>query len=546
MPTIEGSKRDLEGLTGRKFTKEQLEEGLLFAKSELESLQGDAMKIEVKDTNRPDLWSLEGIARELRARIGKEKGLPKFKVKKGKVKLIIEKGVKKSRPLMVAAVVRGVKVSEDFLVQMVQLQEKVGLTYGRRRKETGIGLYDFDKLKPPIYYKGYKKREVKFAPLDFENEMFLDDILELHPKGKEYGHLISAYEYYPIVIDSAGVVASMPPIINSNYTGKVTEKTRNLFIEITGWNEEYVNVALNVIVAALAERGGKVEQVQVVDGRKKFWTPEFKEKEIAVEEELFRRISGEKWSRKEIVKLLEMARYKVQGKGKKLLCSYPAYRQDILHPVDVVEDAIISFGYNKFVPEEVKMPVRGCEREETVLQEKVRDVCVGMGLQEVMNFTLSSKEKQEGKMLLKGEGFVELANPMSAEWAIFRKSLVPEVLAFFGRNKNAEYPQKIFEVGKTLELDKRKETNVREPVKICIALSGRGFGFNEMKRYLDALCENMGWKHAVRKKECVSFKKGFCAEVKIGNKKGIIGEVSVEVLKNFGLEMPVSVIELEF
>lgn len=545
MPTIEGSKKDLEKLIGKKFSEKELEDVLIFAKSELDSIEGDAIKIEVKDTNRPDLWSMEGIARELRGRVGKERGLPKFKVKKGKVKLIIEKSVKKTRPLMVAAIVRNVKVDEEFLIQMIQLQEKIGLTYSRRRKEAGIGLYDFDKLTPPIYYKGFKPRELKFAPLEFENELFLDDILETHPKGQEYGHLISAYEYYPIIIDSKGLVASMPPIINSNYTGKITEKTKNIFIESTGFNEEYVNTALTIVATALEERGGTIEYVQVIDRGKKFWSPEFKGKKILVEEELFRKVSGENWSRKEIVKLLERARYNVKVKGKKLECEYASYRQDILHPVDVVEDAIISFGYNKLVPEEIKMPVRGSEQKETVLKETVRDVCIGMGLQEIMNFTLTSKEKQEGRMGLGEEEFVELANPMSSEWRIFRKSLVPEMLAFMGRNKNAEYPQRLFEVGKTLELDEKEETNVREPVKVCIALSEQKVEFNEIKRHLDALCENMNWKYEMKKVDHPSFKKGFCAEVKIGKRKGIVGIVSEKVLEKFGLEMPVSVMELE-
>ena len=77
MPTIEASKKDLERLIGKKFTIPGLEEALMYVKGELDGQDGDALKIDVKETNRPDLWSSEGIAREIKARIGKEKEIKK-------------------------------------------------------------------------------------------------------------------------------------------------------------------------------------------------------------------------------------------------------------------------------------------------------------------------------------------------------------------------------------------------------------------------------------------------------------------------------------
>ncbi|MBS3057697.1 MAG: hypothetical protein J4415_03670 [Candidatus Diapherotrites archaeon] len=163
------------------------------------------------------------------------------------------------RPCIAAAIARNVKISGDFIKQMVQLQEKVCLTFGRKRKEVAIGLYDFDVMKAPIYYKAFAPHELKFVPLEYKVEMDLDEILKEHPKGKEYAHLLKGCKKYPILIDSADVVASMPPIINSQATGKVTEKTRNLFVEVTGMRQETVNTALNVIASALAERNAKIE-----------------------------------------------------------------------------------------------------------------------------------------------------------------------------------------------------------------------------------------------------------------------------------------------
>ncbi|MDO8427705.1 MAG: phenylalanine--tRNA ligase subunit beta [Candidatus Diapherotrites archaeon] len=551
MPTIECSKKDLEKLIGKKFdSAEKLEQALQYAKGGIGSLEGDALKIEVQDANRPDLWSAEGIARELKARLGLETGLPKFKVKKSKVQLIIEKSVKKSRPYMVAALAKNVKITEEYLVQMIQLQEKVGLTYGRKRKEVGIGIYDLDKMKAPIYYKGIKPREIKFAPLEFERDLGLNEILELHPKGKEYGHLIKAFEYYPIVMDSTGTVCAMPPIINSNYTGKVTEKTKNLFIEVTGWNKEIVNIALNVMVAAVHDRGADIEAVEIVDEteKAKYFTPNFEPKKTKVKIEFINKLAGMNWSTKEIVKLLERARYNCTIKGKEILLEVPSYRQDLLHEADIVEDAVISYGYNNLEPKATEMNVVGKDLLETRLKEVIRSTCVGLQLQEVLTYNLTSKEKQVTKLglNLQKEIFAEIANPMSSEYAIFRKQIFPELLEFLGKNSRYEYPQNIFEIGKGLELDAKSETGVNEKNKICIIICGRNANFNEGKRHLQALSNSMNWDYELKKIEHSAFKPGLCAEIKIENRIGIIGELKESILKNFSIEMPACVIELEF
>ena len=140
MPTLDASKKDLERLAGKKFAKAELEEALEYVKSELDAQEKDALKIDCKETNRPDLWSTEGIARELRARLGKEKGIPPYRVNKGHVNVHVDKNLAEVRPFIACAVVKGVKIAEEFLVQMIQLQEKVGETFGRKRREAAIGL----------------------------------------------------------------------------------------------------------------------------------------------------------------------------------------------------------------------------------------------------------------------------------------------------------------------------------------------------------------------------------------------------------------------
>ncbi|MBN2067802.1 MAG: phenylalanine--tRNA ligase subunit beta [Candidatus Diapherotrites archaeon] len=553
MPNVNVSLKDMQKLIGRKLSLAEFSEAVLYAKGEVDAVSGDEITVDVKDTNRPDLWSAEGIARELRARLGIEKGIPKYRVKKGRLSCTIEKSVEKTRPFIACALVKNVKVTEDFLIQMIQLQEKVGMTFGRRRKETGIGLYDFGKMKGPVFYRGCRDNEIEFVPLEYKVKMRPSEILKEHPKGKEFGHLLEGCERFPIVIDSKGIVASMPPIINSQETGKVTEKTREIFLEVTGFNWETVNTALNVMVMALADRGGQIESVKINFPKTKTYpkkpvhTPHFENKKIEVGLDEIREVSGLDLSSREIAKLLEKARYKATVKGRKVVAEYPAYRMDILHPVDVIEDVIISYGFEKVKPEPIKIAVMGQERPEAKKAELIRNVCVGLGLQGILTYTMSNKGKQAAMigLDLEKEQFVELANPVSENYTVFRKQLFPELLEFLAANKHFAYPQKIYEVGKTVELDSKSETGVNEKNKVCIALCGKGAEFTVIKGVLDAIADNLGGKYSLKQCPMPALEQGKSASLSMDGKAGFFGEIEKSVLENFGLKQPTAILELE-
>ncbi|MFA4907811.1 MAG: phenylalanine--tRNA ligase beta subunit-related protein, partial [archaeon] len=274
MPNIEASKSDLEKLAGKKFSDSELEEALLYVKGEIDSREGDCLKIDIKETNRPDLWSTEGIARELRSHFGLEKGIPFPEVKPAKVTVTIGAGLEKIRPLGVYAICRGVKVTDESLRQLIQLQEKICLTFGRKRKEVAIGVFDADKVKGNCRYLAMDPG-FEFIPLGYSRQMSLREILYEHPKGKEYAHLLEGREKFPLLLDENNGVLSMPPIINSEGSGKVTEATKNLFIDVTGFRQENIETALRIICLALSDRGATIEAVQVKRAGKTITTPSF-------------------------------------------------------------------------------------------------------------------------------------------------------------------------------------------------------------------------------------------------------------------------------
>lgn len=546
IPKIEIAKADLEALVGQAIRPKDLEELLMTAKVELEGVEPSSgmLKLDCKDTNRPDLWGVEGIARQIRGSLGVETGAPRYKIEKSGIVLEVDKKVAKVRPLVVGAVVHGLRFDDIAIQQLIQLQEKVALTWGRKRREAAIGVYDFAKIKPPIRYTTFKDDEIKFIPLDSTEPMSPKQILERHPKGKEYGHLIPGGDF-PILIDAAANVLSMPPVINGVWTGKVTADTKDVFVEVTGWDARIIGLALNVVVTALAERGGRIESVTVRSAGKSTTAPDLSGGSMAIEGSAVRRFLGLQLSDDEIAKLLRRARYDVVPKGDRLTCIWPGYRLDIMHERDIIEDAGIIFGYNEMQPDAPRIYTAGGESEFELFCRRIKEAGIGLGFQEIMTFILTNGACLFKNMETPAMPVAEIANPVSASWSVLRNWLTPSVLEFFAKNMHVEYPQRIFELGDCVVLDDRAETRTRTARQLCFAVSGVKVGYEDAASALDALLRGLGISYKLQPCSCPHYIDGRGAEVVAdGTTLGTIGEIHPQVLNNWGLEKAVVAAEL--
>ncbi|MCD6399129.1 MAG: phenylalanine--tRNA ligase subunit beta [Candidatus Aenigmarchaeota archaeon] len=545
MPTIEFSLKDLNKLVGKNISLDELgEKYILFAKGEIEEIDGEMIKADIKDTNRPDLWSVEGLARELKGHCDIEVGIPKFKIKKSNLVVKVDKKVEDVRPKTVCAVVKNLNLDENSIKQMIQLQEKVCQTFGKNRDMAAIGVYDYDKIKGPIKYTTFKPKELKFKPLGFDKEMSLEEILKIHPKGLEYRHLLKGKKEYPIFIDNNKNVLSMPPIINSDYTGRVDEKTKNVFIEVSGHDIDRISIALNVIVTALRERGGEIFSVDVVYGKEKITTPNLSPKKFKMNINKCKKILGLDLDKKEIVDLLKKSRFDAKIVGNDIYVSYIPYRNDIMDERDLIEEVAISYGYNKINPEKIEINSKGEELPIEIFSNKIREICIGFGIQEILTFTLTNKENLTSKMR-KNDKIIELSNPVSLSWSVFRNSLIPNGLEFLSNNKHVQYPQKIFEIGDVLKIDEKKETKTNDVRKLSILLTDSEIGYEKISSILKSFMNAIGVEYDLKEIEDRSFIIGRCASVHVENEViGVIGEIHPEVLENFDLEKPVIGMEL--
>src|SRR4030043_1427995 len=182
MPTIDVEYAEFERVLGVKLHghMEKVDEILAFVKSEVKLFdkQEGVVSIEIKDTNRADLWSAEGLARALRGFLNVATGLKQYAVGEPIVDVHVDSRLRNIRPFMGCAIVKNVKLTDAIIRGLMHLQDKLDQTYGRNRQKTSIGLYDYSLIVPPLHYAVAKPNEISFAPLGFNEKMNLKEILE--------------------------------------------------------------------------------------------------------------------------------------------------------------------------------------------------------------------------------------------------------------------------------------------------------------------------------------------------------------------------------
>ncbi len=552
MPTLNLSLKDMEELVGRKLPrdKDELNEILQYVGGEVESIDGDAFQVEIKCGNRPDLWCAEGIATAVRGGLGIDPGLLKIDVKPSNVTVTVDKRTKPIRYYAACAIAKNVNVTEQLLIQLIQLQEKMNATYGRKRRVVGTGIYDFEKVKPPILWTVADPNKAKFVPLGFEKELTLKQILQQHPKGKEFGHLLEDAKAYPVFIDAKQRIMSMPPIINSNYSGKVTEEVKDLFIEATGTNWEATLASLNITVLALTMRGAEIYSVKMIYPEGAIVTPDFKTTiwKIGLSSINSRLGLNLKW--KEAADLLERSRYGVEkvkvANWDFLDVEVPAYRVDVMHDVDIIEDVAVMYGYNNFEQEKLSLSTEGGLEPLTKFSDKIRILLIGTGAQEVQTFTLTDPAILTRKVCVQKKNLVSISNPMSATYSVLRDEIWPLLLDFLSKNKHAEYPQKIFEVGDVVVPNPRAE-NKSDTVKHAAFISAHGdANYTEAKQTVEALLRSIGLAAEIKETEHASFIPGRVGKIIVqGRPVGLVGEFHPQILNNFRIEVPVVGFEID-
>lgn len=540
MPTITFSHKDLCNLVGKEISVEEVGKLLEKGKGEFDSYdeETDEISVSFDDTNLPYLWSVEGVARLIKGLIGKEKGIPKLEINKSANKLVVDKSVKSVRPYISAFIAKGCKIDDYLLKQMIDLQEKFCEGYGRRRKKVAIGVYNFKKIDFPVHYKATNPESVKFTPLEYKKEMTQQEILEEHEKGKEYAWILEGQSKYPILIDSKDNVLSFPPIINSDFSGKLEIGDADLFFEATGEDLDSVLLATNIFAQALYERGFKIESVDVEYPDETITTPFMFDEKAKIEIKDVNNMMGLDLKENDVKELLEKMQYNY-NKGE---VSIPCYRKDIMHPVDVMEDIAIAYGYDNIEMLHMKSYTAGETFPIVNFVDKARDLVIGFGYQEIMSSMLTNKEILYDKMNVEDFGTIEIKEYSSERYSVVRNWLLPILMEALGKNKHVDYPQKIFEEGLVTVKD---GNNIKDIHRIAGVSAHTNADYTEARQVLDGLLAAFGVEYKVIETEHPSFIPGRVGRVIVNGKKvAYVGELAPEVVKNFDINVPVAGFEL--
>jgi phenylalanyl-tRNA synthetase beta chain len=549
MPVITFKYQDLKDL-GIDMDKDELIDTLPMMSSDIEDFDDEEIKVEFFP-NRPDNLSVEGVARSFKGFIGQEIGFPDYNVEESGEYVTVDKDVAAIRPFIGFAKIDNVDFTGDKLKYCMDFQENLHWVIGRDRKKVAIGIHNADVVEGPFKYIATPKDANAFVPLEKDTEMTPDEILTEHDKGKDYAHLIESFDKYPLILDKDDNVLSMPPIINGELT-KLKEDTHNIIVDVTGTDERAVNQALNIICCSFAEVGGQIKSMEVRYEDKTITTPDLTPQEMNVHVNTTNElIGGTELTAEDIKELLFKARFDAEIiDDNEVKAIIPAYRVDILHEVDIVENIAVQYHINDVVAKLPDINTVAYENNWFKAESTIREVMVSLGFQEVMSLMLTNEEAHYEKMNQPEEPHVQVARPITIDRTMIRTSLINSLMEFLEDNKHEDLPQKIFEIGDVLYIDETKENKTVASKKLAALVCHSTANFTEIKSIVTSVLSNLGYSMEIADSENETFIKGRAADVtgeaQNGTIKGFFGEVSPEVITNFTLEYPVIAFEIEF
>lgn len=523
--------------------------------------------------NRADAFSHIGVARDLAAIMKRPLKLPEIRLIESDHKssdyaaVEIENSV--DCPRYVARVVRNVNVQES----PKWLQDKL-ISIGLRPinnivdvtnfvlHEVGQPLhaFDLDKLAGnKIVVKSAKEGD-KFTTLDSKERnlratdlMICDGEKQVAIAGVMGGENSEVSESTKNVLIESAYFRPSAVRKTSKLLGLSTDASTRFE---RGTNPDVTIFAAQRAAQLMAETGGG----EIASGEIDAYPNVIEEMQVSVRYDRINKIVGIDIPKEEVDEILQILEFNImESNNEKATVTIPSFRHDIEREIDLVEEVIRIYGYDK-IPDIDKIKITLDHKvDQSKFKNDVRDSLVALGMNEIVSNSLLSEE-----IALKFGKAIPVMNPQSKEMSHLRPSMLPGMLITISKNlKVRERNLRFFEIGKVFELKETKKIksfdDFEEKQHLIIALTGnaidtqwyqedREYDFYDLKGIVENLFEmidrNSSFKFNINEEDDFFYSSSFSIESDNG-KIGIGGTVKKEYIDIFDIDQPVFVFDLD-
>ena len=253
-------------------------------------------------------------------------------------------------------------------------------------------------------------------------------------------------------------------------------------------------------------------------------------------------------SREDMVKYLNNLEICVEGDD----ILVPSFRPDLVHMADIAEEVGRSFGYNEIPTTELKMATQGGYSPMMLLESKAGSLCRSLGFNEIITYSFVSPAIFDQIRLPKDSALrnaMKIQNPLGEDTSIMRTIALPSMLDILARNSAYHNKSaKLYEMAK-IYLPVEGQTLPQEPKMLVLGSYGANETFFTLKGELEAIFKGLRVQKATYTavKDNPSYHPGRCAKVTVGGVDvGFIGQVHPLVAQNYDIDGDVYCAEINF
>ena len=271
-------------------------------------------------------------------------------------------------------------------------------------------------------------------------------------------------------------------------------------------------------------------------------------KTLPLEVDKINHLLGTEISKEDMVKYLNLLEVEVEGDEIKV----PSFRPDLNLMADIAEEVGRSYGYNEIPITAFKTSTQGGYSPEMKLENKAGVLCRGLGYSEIITYSFVSPAIFDQIRLPEDSPLrnaMRIQNPLGEDTSIMRTIALPSMMEILSRN-NAYHNKsvKLYELAK-IYLPVEGQVLPEEPRMLLLGTYGANETFFTLKGELEAIFKGLRVKKAsyAAVKDNPSYHPGRCAKVSIdGVDVGVIGQVHPLVAKNYGIDVDVYCAEINF